>query len=154
MKDPVQPECPRTEQLSALIDGELAGAVRAEIAAHAESCPLCGVMLRDLGELRVALQPLAAAHLEIDLAPLVEQRLAARGQPRHPARDRSGWQGWQLLPSGLVAAGALTAGVYLGVLLAAGAGLTATRPAEMAMFDPVPPGGLCVGPPSCYPLRR
>ncbi|MBI3042561.1 MAG: zf-HC2 domain-containing protein [Betaproteobacteria bacterium] len=150
MKDRTPSECPRTEQLSALVDGELAGAARAEIADHAGSCPLCGAMLRDLGELRVAFRPLAAARPGVDLASLIEQRLAARGRPARPRRYGRWWQAWQLLPSGLAAAGVLTAGVYLGALLTAGAGATALRPAAMAMFDAVAPGGLCVGLPSCY----
>ena len=47
MKDRTQSECPRTEQLSALIDSELSGTALEEIEAHAGSCPLCGAMLRD-----------------------------------------------------------------------------------------------------------
>lgn len=155
MKDRTLSECPRTEQLSALIDGELSGVARAEIESHAVSCPLCGAMLRDFGELRVALKPLAAARPGFDLAPLIDQRLAAGGRPARPRRDRSGWKGWQILPSGLAAAGVLTAGVYLGALLAGGgAGVTALQPAAMALFDPVPPGGLCAGLPSCYSPGR
>ena len=154
MKDRSPLECPRTEQLSALIDGELAGGPREEITTHAGTCPLCGAMLKDLTDLRVALEPLAAARLGFDLAPLIEQRLAARGKPTRPVRARSWWHGWQILPSGLAAAGVLTGGVYLGALLAGDAGVTAMQPAAMAMFDAVPPGGLCVGLPSCYPPGR
>jgi len=148
------PQCPRTEQLSALVDGELTGAARTEITSHAGTCPLCGAMLRDLGELRGALRPLATARAGVDLAPLIEERLAARERPRGAARGRSWWQGWQILPSGLAAAGVLATGVYLGALLPGGTGATVMRPAAMAMFDPVAPGGLCVGLPSCYPLGR
>lgn len=154
MKDSPQSQCPRTEQLSALIDGELAAAARAEITAHAECCLLCGAMFKDLNDLRVALRPLAATRPGFDLTPLIEERLAARAKPQRPPHDRSWRRGWQLLPSGLAAAGVLTAGVYLGALLAGGAGATAMRPAAMALFDPVPPGGLCVGVQSCYPLGR
>jgi anti-sigma factor RsiW len=148
------PKCPRTEQLSALIDGEVTGAARSEITAHAGTCPLCGAMLRDLGELRGALRPLAAARAGVDLAPLIEQRLAARERRGRAARGRSWWRGWQVLPSGLAAAGVLATGVYLGALLTGAAGATVMRPAAMAMFDAVPPGGLCVGMSSCYPLGR
>ena len=148
------PKCPRTEQLSALIDGELTGAARTEITAHAGTCPLCGAMLRDLGELRGALRPLATARARIDLAPLIEERLAPRERPCRAARGRSWWHGWQILPSGLAAAGVLAMGVYLGALLTGGAGTIVMRPPAMAMFDAVPPGGLCVGMSSCYPLGR
>lgn len=154
MKERTQSGCPRTEQLSALIDDELAGVARAEIEAHAGSCPLCGAMLREFGELRVALKPLAAARPGFDLAPLIVQRLTAGGRRARPMRDRNWWQGWQLLPSGLAAVGMLSAGVYLGALLAGGAGVTALEPAAMAVFDAVAPGGLCLGAPSCYSPGR
>ncbi|MCI3952513.1 MAG: putative transrane transcriptional regulator (anti-sigma factor) [Burkholderiales bacterium] len=122
MKDRQRPECPRTEDLSALVDEELVGAARAEIATHAESCPLCGAMLQDLGGLRAALQPLAGARPGIDLAPLIEQRLrtVGGGSPRPPARSRNGWHGWRLLPQGFVAAGMFATGLYFGGLLAGG----------------------------------
>lgn len=154
MKERTQSECPRTEQLSALIDGELAGAARAEIETHAGSCPLCGAMLREFGELRVALKPLAAARPGFDLAPLIDQRLTAGGWRARPVRGRNWWQVWQLLPSGLAAAGMLSAGVYLGALLVGGAGVTALEPAAMAVFNAVPPGALCLGSPSCYSPGR
>jgi anti-sigma factor RsiW len=155
MKDVVQAQCPRTEELSALIDGELAGAARAEIASHATSCPLCGATLRELGELRDALQPLTAARVGFDLAPLLDSRLSARGtRARRPVPDRNWWQGWQWVPSGLAAGAVLMAGVYLGGLLGGGSGVVALQPAAMALFDPVPPGGLCAGMQSCYPLGK
>lgn len=148
-----QPHCPRTEQLSALIDGELASGAQEQATSHAAACPLCGAMLRDLTDLHVALRPLAAARVGFDLAPLVEQRLAAGGRRQQRGRAPRRWQGWRLVPSGLAAAGVLTAGVYLGALLAGGAGVAAARPAAMAVFDPVPPGGICVGLQSCYQQR-
>jgi anti-sigma factor RsiW len=156
MKDRQRTECPRTEDLSALVDEELVGAARAEIATHAESCPLCGAMLRDLAGLRAALQPLAGARPDIDLAPLIEQRLATLGggSPPLPAPTRSRWHGWRLLPQGFVAAGVFATGLYFGGLLAGGGAATSLQSAAMAMFDPIPPGGLCVGPPSCYALGK
>jgi len=48
MTSSMQPNCPRTEQLSALIDGELAAGAQEQIKSHAAACPLCGAMLRDL----------------------------------------------------------------------------------------------------------
>jgi len=144
-----QPYCPRTEQLSALIDGELAPGTQEQVTSHAATCPLCGAMLRDLTDLHVALQPFAAARVGFDLAPLVEQRLAARRRRQQRGREPR----WRLVPSGLAAAGMLTVGVYLGALLAGGAGVAVARPAAMAMFDPVPPGGICVGLQSCYQQR-
>lgn len=148
-----QPHCPRTEQLSALIDGELAPGAQEQVTSHAAACPLCGAMLGDLTDLHVALRPLAAARVGFDLAPLVEQRLAVGGRLQQRGREPRRWQGWRLVPSGLAAAGMLTAGVYMGALLAGGAGVAAARPAAMAVFDPVPPGGICVGLQSCYQQR-
>jgi anti-sigma factor RsiW len=150
-----QDVCPRVDALSALIDGELEDPARIEVTAHAEGCPLCGAMLRDMTELSAAMRPFATARAGFDLMPLIEPRLPARGKSRRtPAGGRSWWQRWQLLPSGLAAAAVLMTGTYLGALLAGGAGVTAMRPAAMAMFDPIPPGGLCAGLPSCYPLGR
>lgn len=147
---PRQPDCPRTEQLSALIDDELPARPREEIESHAAVCPLCGPMLRDLTELRLAIRPLAEAQPGIDLVPLVEPRLAPRGGQPQAKSEKPWWQFLPLMPSGLAAAGVLTAGVYLGALLAGGATVSATRLTTMAVFDPVPPGGICVGFQSCY----
>lgn len=146
-----RPDCPRTEQLSALIDDELPARPRQEIEDHAGTCPLCGPMLRELTELRLALRPLGEAPARIDLVPFIEPRLAPRARRPHSKPDRSWWQGWQMLPSGLAAAGVLAGGVYLGALLAGGAAVSTTRFTTMAVFDPVPPGGICVGFQSCYP---
>ena len=152
MTSPTQSDCPRTEQLAALIDRELEPGAREQVTAHAAACPLCGTMLRDLTELHVALRPFAAARVGFDLAPLIEQRLVATAR-RQPQRGPRWWQDWRLAPSGLAAAGVLTVGVYMGALLAGGAGVAVARPAAMAVFDPLPPGGICVGLQSCYPQR-
>ena len=145
-----QPDCPRTEQLSALIDDELPARAREKIESHAADCPLCGPMLGELAELRLAMRPLVEARPGIDLAPLVEARLAPRARRPQAKSDKPWWHVWPLLPSGLTAAGVLTAGVYLGALLAGGATVSATQLTTMAVFDPVPPGGICVGFHSCY----
>lgn len=147
---PRQPDCPRTAQLSALIDDELPVRPRKEIESHAAVCPHCGAMLRELTELRLALRPLSEARPGIDLVPLIERQLAPRGTRPQAKSDQPWWHVWPLLPSGLAAAGVLTAGVYLGALLAGGATVSATRLTTMAVFDPVPPGGICVGFQSCY----
>lgn len=151
---PEQPDCPRTAQLSALIDDELPARPREEIASHAAVCPLCGAMLRELSELRLALRPLGEARPGIDLMPLIGPRLAPRGKRPQAKSDKPWWHVWQLLPSGLAAAGVMTAGVYLGVVLAGGAAVSATQLTSMAVFDPIPPGGICVGYQSCYARGR
>jgi anti-sigma factor RsiW len=144
-----QPGCPRTAQLSALVDDELPDRPRQEIESHAATCPACGAMLRDLTELRLALRPLSETQPGVELAPLIEPRLAPRSrrqaQPRAPW-----WQVWQLLPPGVAAAGVLAAGAYLGALLVGGAAVSATQSTTMAVFDPIPPGGICAGMQSCF----
>jgi anti-sigma factor RsiW len=142
--------CPRTEQLSALVDEELPARPREEIESHAAICPVCGAMLRELTELKLALRPLGDARPGIDLVPLISPQLAPRVRPRPAKSGKPWWHVWQLLPSGLAAAGTLTAGVYLGALLAGGAVASATPLSAMAVFDPIPPGGICVGLRSCY----
>ena len=154
MTSSTQPGCPRTEQLAALIDGELTPGAQQQIATHAAACPLCGAMLKDLTDLHVALQPFAAARVGFDVAPLVERRLAASGRRQQQwGREPRWWQGRELLSSGLAAAGMLTVGVYLGALLAGGTAVAVARPAALAVFDSIPPGGICVGLRSCYAQR-
>jgi hypothetical protein len=110
-------------------------------------------MLADLRRLRVALKPLAAARPGVDLAPLIEQRLRDKGvplEPSHrPSRAARPRPPWIFFPVGITAAGALALGVYFGTLLSGGGAISVLRPASMAIFDPIPPGGLCVGLPSC-----
>lgn len=149
----LQSSCPRTEQLSALVDGELTPGVQEQVESHVAACPLCGAMLKDLAELHVALRPLTAVRVGFDLAPLVEQRLAAGRRPQQRGGGLRWWQGWPPMPSGLAAAGMLTVGVYLGALLAGGTGVAVARPPAMAVFDAIPPGGICVGLQSCYARR-
>lgn len=153
MTSSTQPDCPRNEQLSELIDGELTIDAREQVTSHVTACPLCAERLRDLTGLHAALRPFAAARVGFDLAPLVEQRLAASVRPRQRERTPRWWQDWGLVPSGLAAAGVLTVGFYLGALLAGGVGVAVARPPAMAVFDPVPPGGICAGLQSCFAQR-
>jgi hypothetical protein len=74
-----QTECPRTEQLSALIDDE-----HRRARGDQEPCrghPLCGPMLR-LTELRLAMRPPAEAALGIDILPLIDAAHRAPGARR------------------------------------------------------------------------
>jgi anti-sigma factor RsiW len=144
-------ECPRAEALSALLDGEISGRARREIETHAAACPVCGAMLRDFGEVRRGLDALGAAPPAVDIAALVDRRLPPRAAGR-PARQRQGWR-WQLVPAGFVAAGVFATGAYLGMLLGGGAAVSVARSPAVAVFDAVPPGGLCV-PPLCYGQGR
>ena len=143
--------CPRSEALSLLLDGEIAASARREIETHAAACPVCGAMLRDFGELRTALGALGRACVGVDVAALVDARLPPRAAPR-PRPRRQGWR-WQLVPAGLAAACMLATGAYLGMLLGGGAALGVARPPALAVFDAVPPGGLCLAP-LCYSPGR
>jgi anti-sigma factor RsiW len=147
MNEAIGPQCPRIDDISALIDNALAEHARDEIAAHAAGCPLCGATLRDFTAMRSRLQQLRGTHCTVDIASLIEDRLPprARAQGRESKR---GWDyAWQVAPRGLAAAGVLAAGVYLGLLLAGGTSVM--RPAALAVFDPAPPGALCAGQPWC-----
>ena len=142
-------DCPRVEALSLLIDNAISGSARSEIETHAASCRVCGATLRDFGELRSALGALGRSSAGVDIAALILERLPPRpALTASPARRRRGWR-WQLAPAGLAAAGVLATGAYLGMVLGGGAAVTAARPPAVAVFDVVPPGGLCVAP-VCY----
>jgi len=149
MKRDAPHDCPRIEALSLLIDDEISGSARRDIEAHAASCPICGATLRDFGELRGTLGALGRTSAGIDIAALIDERLPPRPAPAaRPARRRRGWR-WQLAPAGLAAAGVLATGAYLGMVLGGGGAVTVARTPAVAVFDAVPPGGLCVAP-VCY----
>jgi hypothetical protein len=97
--------------------------------------------LRDFSGLRSAFSALGDSPASVDIAALIDKRLPPR-VPLRPARERSRWR-WQLAPAGLAAAGVLATGAYLGMLLGGGAAVSAARPPAVAVFDAVPPGGLC-----------
>ena len=120
---------------------------------HAGQCPLCAAWLRDFSAMSTQLQTLRDTRCDVDLAALVGPRLPARTPARRKRPTRDWGDLWQLVPSGLAAAGAVGAGAYLGLLLVAGGG-TALRPAAMTVFDAVPPGSLCAGMPLCSPRGR
>ena len=142
-------DCPRIEALSALLDGEMTESARRDIEAHAMSCPICGATLREFSRLRAAFGRLGEGPAGADVAALIDSRLPPRTTTR-PARER--WR-WHLAPAGLVAAGALATGAYFGMLLGGSAAVGVARPPAIAVFDAVPPGGLCVAP-ICYGRGR
>lgn len=148
--------CPRTEDISALIDDALAPQAAADLAVHAQACPLCSATLQDLRQLHGQLQPLRARQADVDIAALVLARLRpAPAAPRRPASRRvPAWASlWHMGPQALGGAAALGAGIYLGLALLAGGG-AALRPAGMTVFDAEPAGALCAGLPSCSARGR
>lgn len=153
MNDETTADCPRIEDLSALMDGQLQGRAAAALRAHAARCPLCGAALSDFTALSAQLQALREDRLDLDLAAIVGPRLPPRERPRAKRPRRVWGELWQFAPGGLAGAAALAAGAYLGLMLVAGSG-AALRPAAMTVFDAAPPGAVCAGLPMCSPRGR
>lgn len=129
--------CPSIEELSAYLDGELEAGARGALARHAAECPLCGARIDQFTALGSALKGLPELRPGIDIAALVDRRIAA------PRRARPRRYGWSLAPQAVGGLAALAAGAYLALMLPAGAALT--RPGPMAVLGPSPPGALCAG---------
>lgn len=144
--------CPRVEDVSALMDGMLAGSARREMTGHVASCPLCGAALRDFEAMRDRMHALPEARCDVDIASLIAPRLPGSRAAAPRARTWRPPRVWRGAQRGLGAAAALAAGVYLGLMLAGGA--LAPRPAAMAAFDAAPPGSLCAGLPACSPRGK
>lgn len=138
--------CPRTEDLSALLDHALPARAQVTLQQHLHACPICRQQLDALQTLRQELRALPSPTLGFDLAAQLQNRL-----PRRPPKPhRTGWHllGW--MPAGIAATAALVSGVWLGgLLLGTGAIQPAARPAIARVFDPVPPGGLCAATEIC-----
>jgi anti-sigma factor RsiW len=138
---------PDLAQLSAYQDGELGAAERQRLAAHLAACPVCTRQLAELQTLSARFKALPEAHLGFDLAGVIEGRLAALPRPRAARRRPVPWGWW---PLALGAALSLGAGGFMGSALVVGSAATAPRVAAMRVFDPMPPGSLCLGLDSCY----
>jgi anti-sigma factor RsiW len=141
--------CRRSEELSAYLDDELDGKSRLKFEMHLGGCSACKEMLQNLRSLRECFQALPQQEVGFDLAPGV---LAAAGRRTSATR----WPRlnlWQLLPVSFTAAATISLGVFLG------ASLTSPHDAEpvastLAMFDPIPPGGICIGFAECFPKEK
>jgi hypothetical protein len=144
--------CPRVEDVSALMDGALAGSQGDEIARHVAHCALCGALLSDFEAMSGRMQVLRDTRCDVDLAALVAPQLPPRTQAARQRAPRRR-DAWSLAPRGLAAAAALAAGAYLGSLMLVGGGM-AVRPVAMTVFDAAPPGALCAGVPPCPPRGR
>jgi len=149
--------CPRFEDLSALMDGELTHVAARELKLHAAACASCGATLLQFSQLHGQLEQLRNRKADVDIASLVLPRLPNAPAARPTLRPRSPsspWPSlWSLGPRALGGAAALGAGVYLGLMLLAGSG-TVLRPAGMTAFDAEPAGSLCAGLPSCSARGR
>lgn len=144
--------CGTSEALSAYVDGELDGKSRAEFEMHLAVCPICQETLHDFQCLRGCFQSLPQQEIGYDLAPAV----LAGSKPRAAPAWRPRFNLWQLLPTGFAAAATVTLGIFLGTSLTSKPDASAATPAPtLAMFDPLPPGSVCVGFFSgCYPKDK
>ncbi|MCF8200116.1 MAG: zf-HC2 domain-containing protein [Sulfuritalea sp.] len=146
MTEPPSKHSPDMQQLSAYLDGELDSSTRHNLADHLDTCPLCASQLARLQTLTADFGNLPQETLGFDLAGVIEGRLAAA--PRPPEKKRPArW--WGLLPVSIGAAASIAVGVGMGSALLGGAAAM-PRVTAMSVFDTLPPGGLCLGPDSCY----
>jgi anti-sigma factor RsiW len=152
MNDRTTAGCPRTEAISALIDGELGESAAQDLRLHATHCVPCRSALLAYNGLRADLQALREIRCDVDIAALVLPQLPRPAAPwREPARPRGSL--WHIGPRALGGAAALGVGAYLGLMLVAGGGV-ALRPASMSVFSGEPPGAYCAGLPSCSARGR
>lgn len=150
--------CPGAGTLSAHLDEQLDDRERAHVDGHLRNCRACGEAFATMRSLRAELRALPDPTLGVDLSGAIEGRLAAlpSRQPTRASKHRGGrFIDW--LPVGAAAAASLTLGLAMGFGLTVGSGLTAgpglvtaPRVSAMAVFDPIAPGGVCIGLDACY----
>ena len=143
--------CPRTEDISALMDGELDAPAADALRMHVAQCSVCQPVLLGFTGMREDLLALREIRSDVDIAALVLPQLPRA--PRAKGRRAWAWPGLsQLGPRAIGGAAALGLGAYLGLTLVAGGG-AAVRPA-MSVFYGEPPGAYCAGLPSCSSRGR
>ncbi|HMM46559.1 MAG TPA: zf-HC2 domain-containing protein [Thiobacillaceae bacterium] len=139
--------CKKTEDVSAYLDGELKGATQLRFETHLAGCAGCQSMMAELQRLRTCFRSLPEADMGVDLAAVLRARPIA--PPSRAAWLRFSW--WQLVPLSFTAAATLSLGVFLGSSLLDRHDTKLDVP-ELAMFDLVPPGSVCIGFfAGCYP---
>jgi anti-sigma factor RsiW len=141
--------CPNVRELSAYVDGELSETRRQRVEGHLSQCFHCAAALHELRHLRAMFATLPERQVGFDLAPLIRARLSATTIEGTPVR----WLGWcipDLMPLSLTISATVVAGIFIGALLTVPGAVTGLESQAVAMFDPVPPGGICVGHASCY----
>lgn len=142
--------CRWSEELSAYLDGELDGKSRVKFETHLGGCFACKEMLQDLRCLRDSFQSLPQQEMGFDLGPVV---LADPRRRAHQAwRPSFNW--WQLLPVSFAAAATVSLGIFMGISLTNRPPDTELAGTTLAMFDPIPPGGVCIGFAGCYPKEK
>lgn len=137
---------PDLPALSAYLDGELAPHARQRLHDHLAACPLCAARLDELRSLSARFKALPEEPLGFDLGGVIEGRLAALPRPRAVRRTHT-FGGW---PVAIGAALSIGSGLILGSMLTSAGMALAPRTAIMRVFEPMPPGSLCIGLDSCY----
>lgn len=150
-------KCPRTEALSALVDDALGESDRAALDAHVAGCAICAPVLAGFRQLHTSFAALPGVAPGVDVARLVEGRIAAAANaPKPKARpqpQRLRW--WQVAPAALGGALSLSIGAYLGSALMLGSEAAAQPAAlQMAAFTAIPPGALCPALQACNRAER
>lgn len=140
--------CPNVRELSAYVDGELSETRRQRVEGHLSRCSNCAASLQELRRLRAIFTALPERQVGFDLAPSIRARLSASSGGT--AVRGLGWRIPDLMPLSLTIAATVVVGVLIGALLTVPGTVTGLESQAMAMFDPVPPGGICVGHTSCY----
>lgn len=147
-------KCPRTDEISALVDDELAEPARAALDAHVAGCAICAPVLAEFRQLHTAFAALPDVTPDVDFAFLVDRRIAATDVPKSKSKPQR-WRWWQLAPATLGGAISLSLGVYLGGTLMLGSQVTAQPAAlQMAAFTAIPPGALCPALQACNSMGR
>jgi anti-sigma factor RsiW len=146
-------KCPRIDEISALVDDELAEPARVAFDVHVAGCAICAPVLAEFRQLHTAFAALPDVTPNVDFAFLVERRIAA-DVPR-PKSKQQRWRWWQLAPATLGGALSLSLGVYLGGTLVLGSQVIAQPAAlQMAAFTAIPPGALCPALQACNSMGR
>lgn len=136
--------CPRHIEASAYIDNMLSAAERRQFDLHLQGCAVCRQRVEDLAALHQGLCALPSLTPGIDIAAMVENRIHALRVPLR--QKRPFWIRWGA--PGLAIAASVVSGVWIGGLLGASA-ITAGPALMIRVFDPIPPGGLCVATELC-----
>lgn len=140
--------CIESTTLSAYIDGELSDVEKGEFERHMEACEPCREMAGKLQHLRKDLKAMRPVAIGFDLTPVLQGKLATGKKRSRMAPP------WGPLPLSFAATLTITIGILLGTVLADAPGRANKVPSAMALFDPIPPGGLCVAFDSCYPEKK
>jgi anti-sigma factor RsiW len=154
--------CAHLVDLSPYMDGELSTLARDQVKAHLSDCAECNERLgqlialrRDVAELgnvtvgfeRAYVKRRRGSWIEAearhrDLAPRLRHRLRVSSQVPAPWSVKP----WRWLPLSLAATiSTVVFGVFLGsALMHASDGVAGTSTSAMSLFDPIPPGGICL----------